>query len=429
MRKDKERGAIVVEATISLTAFVFAIFTILTLVNVYWIQAKMGVALNAASKEISQYSYLYYTFGLDKYDKDLSDGTEDSKLTAQQTIDGVGTMLSSFSGVATSVETLDFDGMVASIESGTTAVDDLVTMYADKLADDPKGFIMGMGKMAASEVKEEVKVFLGQALAKAFMKKNLKSFPSDDADAFLKRYRVVDGLAGLDFDYTALMAYGTSNQIQLCVTYDVSLIKLLNTDFTFKFRQVSKTTAWGNGISLIKPEQNDPDVVAATTSTVWDNPSATERGKIIVLEEKKNYTYTSSGHGYHAFNNAGGKNEFVTITSTNAQDVSGIKKRLKDSYDNTQSKVSKLDSTISVQDSSGATVDLASNKDTRTYKMVLVVPANSDMTVVNQAVNQFKSSHPGVEVEVNTDYGSPTPKPDPEPEGDAPGGDAPGGGS
>lgn len=28
MRKDNERGAIVVEATISLTAFVFAIFTI-----------------------------------------------------------------------------------------------------------------------------------------------------------------------------------------------------------------------------------------------------------------------------------------------------------------------------------------------------------------------------------------------------------------
>lgn len=43
MRKENERGAIVVEATLSLTAFVFAIFTILTLVNVYYIQAKMSV--------------------------------------------------------------------------------------------------------------------------------------------------------------------------------------------------------------------------------------------------------------------------------------------------------------------------------------------------------------------------------------------------
>ena len=79
MRKDNERGAIVVEATLSLTAFVFTIFTILTLVNVYFIQAKMSVALNAASKEISQYSYLYYALCINEYDANLSEGTEDSK--------------------------------------------------------------------------------------------------------------------------------------------------------------------------------------------------------------------------------------------------------------------------------------------------------------------------------------------------------------
>ena len=311
MRKENERGAIVVEATLSLTAFVFTIFTILTLVNVYFIQAKMSVALNAASKEISQYSYLYYALGINEYDANLSEGTEDSKLTAEQTIDGVGTLLDSFSGAQNSIDTGDFDQLVASIESGVTSVDSLVTMYADKLADDPKGFILGMGKMAASELKEEVKVVLGQVLAKTFMQKNLMAYQGDDPDAFLKRYRVVDGMAGLDFDYTSLMAYGTSNQIQLCVTYDVSVIKLLNIDFTFTFRQVSKTNAWGNGISLINPEQNDPS--GSTTGTIWDNPSSTERGKIIVLEEKKKYTYTSSGQGFDAYNNAGGKNYQILI--------------------------------------------------------------------------------------------------------------------
>lgn len=417
MRKDNERGAIVVEATLSLTAFVFTIFTILTLVNVYFIQAKMSVALNAASKEISQYSYLYYALDINEYDANLSEGTEDSKLTAEQTIDGVGTLMNSFSGAQNSIDTGDFDQLVASIESGVTSVDSLVTMYADKLADDPKGFILGMGKMAASELKEEVKVVLGQVLAKTFMQKNLMAYQGDDPDAFLKRYRVVDGMAGLDFDYTSLMAYGTSNQIQLCVTYDVSVIKLLNIDFTFTFRQVSKTNAWGNGISLINPEQNDPS--GSTTGTIWDNPSSTERGKIIVLEEKKKYTYTSSGQGFDAYNNAGGKNEFVTIMSVDTtlssyQSASGIKNVLNSNYTKMEDNVSKLDGTINVQNKSGATVPITSNKDTRTYKVVLVVPANSDMTVVNQAVNEFKSSHPGVTVDINTDYGSPTPKEDTE---------------
>lgn len=417
MRKENERGAIVVEATLSLTAFVFAIFTILTLVNVYYIQAKMSVALNAATKEISQYSYLYYALGINEYDADLSNGTEDSKKTAEDTIDGVGSMLNSLSGAQNSIDTGDFDQLVASIESGVTSVDSLVTMYADKLADDPKGFILGMGKMAASELKEEVKVVLGQVLAKTFMQKNLMAHKDDDADAFLKRYRVVNGMAGLDFNYTTLMAYGTSNQIQLCVTYDVSVIKLLNVDFKFTFRQVSKTSAWGNGISLISPEQNDPST--STKSTVWDNPSSTERGKIIVLEEKKKYTYTSSGQGFDAYNNAGGKNEFVTIMSVDTtlasyQDAKGIKNTLNSNYTKMETSVSSLDETINVQNKSGATVPLTSNKGTRTYKIVLVIPANSDMTVVNQAVNEFKSSHPGVSVEINKEYGSPTPKEDTE---------------
>lgn len=252
MRKDKERGAIVVEATISLTAFVFAIFTILSLVNIYYIQAKMSIALNSAAKEISQYSYLYYKFNIDDVEADLYDeDAQDARATAEDTIDGVGALMESLSNAESDLNSGDFDALVADIESGAESVDSLVTMYADKLADDPKGFIIGMGKMAGNELKEEVKVILGQVLAKTFMQKNLKANENDDPDAFLKRYRVVDGMDGLDFNYTALMAYGTSDQIQLVVTYDVQVIKLLNLDFKFTFRQCAQTTAWGNGVSKI----------------------------------------------------------------------------------------------------------------------------------------------------------------------------------
>lgn len=62
MKRKREKGAIVIEATISLTVFIFAILTILSLVDIAYVQAKMSVALNSAAKEISQYSYLYYKF-------------------------------------------------------------------------------------------------------------------------------------------------------------------------------------------------------------------------------------------------------------------------------------------------------------------------------------------------------------------------------
>lgn len=410
MEKKDERGAIVVEATLSLTAFVFAIFTVLTLVNVYYIQSKMSVALNSATKEISQYSYLYYAFGINEYDKAASQGTEDSKKTAEQTIDCYGSMLNALSGIENSIETNEFDKLLEEIENGTKSVDTLVALYADKLADDPKGFILGMGKMAASELKEEGKAILGQVLAKAFMKKNLKAYENDKADDFLKRYHVVDGIDGLDFNYSTLMAYGTSNQIQLCVTYDVQVIRLLNIDYKFTFRQVAKSNAWGNGVSKINPKQNE-----VSSATIWDNASPMERGKIIVMEEKKNYTYTSSGQGFDAYNNSGGANQFITIMSVDTtkesyKTSSGIKSVLNTNYKNMSEKVTKLDSTINVENQSGATVQLNSNKATRTYKIVLVVPDNSDMNVVNQAVTEFKNLHPDTVVEVNSKYGSPTPK-------------------
>ena len=55
-----EHGAIVVEATIAFSAFIFLIFIVYSIVDICYIQAKMGIALNESAIDMSQYSYLYY---------------------------------------------------------------------------------------------------------------------------------------------------------------------------------------------------------------------------------------------------------------------------------------------------------------------------------------------------------------------------------
>ena len=405
----KEKGAIVVEATIALTAFIFAIFTILSIVNICFIQAKVGVSLNTAAKEISQYSYLYYAFGVDGLDSKLSEGTEDSKQLAQDTIDGVGTFMDSLASAGSSAQSGDFDAMISAVESGADNVDSLITQYADRLKDDPKGFIIGMGKMAGNELKEEAKVILAQILAKTFMQKNLMSDARDDPDAYLKRYKVVDGMDGLDFNYTTFLANGSSNEIQLVCTYDIQVIKLLGIDFNFKIRQCSKTTAWGNGISILSPQ----DTSSSTTSTdnIWQLPSYTERGQYIVAKEKDAYTYVSSGQGFDAYNNANGKNEFVTITSIDTtlstyQSSNGIKNRLSTVYNATDGKVSKLGNEVEVQNQSGGTTTVTSDPNTRTYQIVLVVPDDADLSIVQAGVDAFKAQHPDTNVVIKQGYGS-----------------------
>lgn len=411
MRKGKERGTIVVEATISLTAFVFMIFTILSIVNICFVQAKIGVSLNTAAKEISQYSYLYYALGVDRLDAKINEGTEASKQLAKDTIDGVGTFMDSLDSAGSAAASGDFETMINSINTGAGSADSLITQYADALKDDPKGFIMGMGKMAVSELEGEGKALLAQILAKAFMQKNLMSNASDDADAFLKRHHVVDGMDGLNFNYTTFLAHGKSNEIQLVVTYDVEVIKLLGIDFKFTIRQCSKTTAWGNGISILEPQQN---AAVSPGENVW-SLGPTDRGKKIVASEKEKYTYVDTGHGFDAYNNEDGKNEFITVTSidtgTPSYDTADeIKRRLAAEYKKMTDGVGKLGETITVTDQNGTPVTVTSPQQTRTYRVVLVVPDDAPLSMVAEAVNAFKASHPGVEVSVRQGYGSPPEK-------------------
>lgn len=418
MRKNRERGAIVVEATISLTAFVFVLFTILSLVNICYIQAKMAMALNSATKEISQYSYLYYKLGIDEAEKSLDEGTSDAKDLATGTIDTVGIFVDAISGVPETDTQAEFEALTQQLDNGVSSADSLIQTYGDKLADDPKGFLLGMGKMALNEGKETLKSkFFAQVIGKAFMKKNLKAYKDDDPDEFLKRHGIVDGLSGLDFDYSAFMAYGTSNQIQMVVTYDVKVIQLLNIDYSFKFRQCAKTTAWGNGISLIEPEKST--VVEKTN--IWNNPSIVDRGKTLVLEETKDCDYLAPPKkGYDAYDAT--KNEFTSVisidtvtTKTNTADK--IRYRFNTARNEMQSAVGSLDETITVEDkASGNMVTLESPKETRTYRIIVVVPDNADLSEVQAAKEKFESLNDNVIIEIRQGHGDSVKKEESTPE-------------
>ena len=411
MKRNRERGAIVIEATISLTAFVFVIFTLLMVVNIYYIQSKISVALNTAAKELSEYSFLYFKVGLAKVDSAVSEDTEEARGDARKTIDGLAAMNNAINGAGNSLENLDFDGFMDNVNNGIDAGSSMYDMYSQKLSEDPSGFIGGMALMGADELLEEGKsALMGGIIGKAFMQKNLSSGKGDTPDAFLRRYRVIDGLNGLDFNYTTYLPGGTSSYIQLVCSYDVRVIKLLNIDFKFHFRQAAMTNTWATGISLIHKETN----VSSESASIWDHGSSVTRHDYIRNQERKDYPYIATDQGFDAYNNNDGKNEFMSVLPLDLPKEGGeqedIAARLNALYTHMEQSVSKLDKEIDVQDQSGKTHTIESDPDTRTYSIVIVVPDNASQEAVNKAVEQFKKDHPEVNVEVKTGYGSPTPE-------------------
>lgn len=70
MRKEaKERGSVIVEASIILPIFTIVMFFLINIINLYLVHNRIQFALNAVAKEISGYSYLYEITG-------LNDGTK-----------------------------------------------------------------------------------------------------------------------------------------------------------------------------------------------------------------------------------------------------------------------------------------------------------------------------------------------------------------
>lgn len=250
IRKAKdESGAIIIEAIIALTVYIFTIFTILSIVDICYTQARISIALNSAARDLSKYSYLYYKFNGDQFQQDVGAAAGDSKEMSKNIIVGSGNFINELTGMQ---DVQDLDGLEAQlgeIEESGDALSDSISTMADSFADDPSGFMKAMGLMVLNEGIDEGKNLIGQAMGKAFMKKNLKAFEGDDPDAFLKRHGIEDGMDGLSFEGTSFMVGEEDDEIILSVTYEIKVIQLLNVDHSFRIWQTAKTTAWGNGVS------------------------------------------------------------------------------------------------------------------------------------------------------------------------------------
>ncbi len=377
-KKNRQRGAIIVEATIALSAFIFAMFTIYSVIDICYVQSKMAVAVNAAAKEMSQYAYLYSTLGLDK-------NMSGSGGKSLELMEGLGTVMENISGGASVIS------------------EDLGEMFS------------GAGAAASGDsASEYIKNGVGMGLAKKLVEKNLVTYEGDTADAFLRRNRVVDGLDGLDFTYTAFLTDADQDEVDIIVSYDVQVIKLLNLDFEFSFMQRATTKAWNHATKAGSGGSGGSST--QSSETIWET-GALSRGKEIVNKEKSNYTYTSDSNGFHAYNSNG--NEFVRIRSINtfeetysdsATGQSALKNTLNSSFNDMYKNVSKLDEPITVNDSSGKNVQLGSDPDSRNYKIVLVVPDDADMTTVDAAISAFEAEQKAkgntVTVQVKTGYGN-----------------------
>ena len=354
----KNQVVITVEATLTLTAFMFFFMMLYDLLTVCITQAKVAEALNNTAKEFSQYSYIIGVTGLDKSVGQLQENANTKKEDVNNTISNIASLYeatqnvgkdmkgavantdtSDLSSIAASVQTM-YDSVKSNADQSKEQIDNLKETVST-IAEDPKKFIFGIGQLIMSEGLEIFKSqLIVDPLARGMMKKHLmtsKGQSNEDLEQILQGMRIVPGsrfgktsyINGIDFSHSTLFPYG-SDEITIVAEYKIKIIPLLPVNLEYSVKQKASTKGWlhGDGQVLKVDESSGKSTVKdestptqyTNTDSVWNGTDPTEINKLIRnmgISDYKTQGYENlSGSTYAQLYNSE-TNTFVMISSSN----------------------------------------------------------------------------------------------------------------
>ena len=221
-RLREQRGAIVIEATISLSVFIFAMFTLLSIAQIAYTQAKVSLAVDNSAKEISQYMHIYYAAQMDKPFTGKGGQSSGVFTEAGDVITQVGKFLTKVQNITSRIPGKDAERVNS------------IIAYSGQL------YTEGGQALSGDSLTDIAKNLAGKGLASVVVKSHLKDWPNDTAEAFLKRNHIGQFEIG-DVNF---LEEGSKN-VFIGVKYKIKVIELLKIDFSFNMSHFAYTQAWG----------------------------------------------------------------------------------------------------------------------------------------------------------------------------------------
>lgn len=199
-RLKSEHGAIIVEATISLSTFIFAMYLLLSVIQMAYVQERMAVGLDRTAKEMAEFKHIWFAMGL------------------AETFSAEGGKSSNYANEAA--------GMLKKI--GNMVGSDMITNAGNALEGD------SLTALAAKGV--------GIELANVLFKKNVvpdSKGKAGDFKGFLARHKIT----GCSLERSKVL----KEQVFLRVDYDIEFVPLLNIKIKFHVSHCSYARAWAGG--------------------------------------------------------------------------------------------------------------------------------------------------------------------------------------
>ena len=242
-----ENGYIVVETIGAFIPFLLLIISILSLINIVTVQARVHYALTQAANTFSMYSYTLEVLGIADKLTALDNKASRVASEANDMRDDINSVLSgidSLSGLMTSV-------------SNSGAVIERAFGWGEEIAGDPKGALQLLMNYGLDELRNKVFEEMARPLVGRYLANGEMS-----GDEYLRRAGVVnthtgeEGLEALEFYQFSNLGIGNSvlidanGNVKLVVEYEIEYtFGGLRLPFrpTLRITQTAATKAWLNG--------------------------------------------------------------------------------------------------------------------------------------------------------------------------------------
>ena len=238
-------GYIVVETIGSFIPFVLLMVSILSLVNIVTLQARIHYSLTQSANALSMYSYTLHAAGVAQY-------LMKSEHIANEVVEGSRALKNDISAVVDGINQLSFSDVAEHGEAVTNRVINL----GEGIIDDPKKMMeilleFGLSEGRSALFEELVRPLVGRFLSNAKV----------SGDDYLKKVNVIGGLNGLDFyEFTLfdLSAVQPHNSVLIDHHGDIKLTVKYEVEYKFgalplpfepklKITQTVRTKAWLGG--------------------------------------------------------------------------------------------------------------------------------------------------------------------------------------
>ncbi len=294
----RQSGSISIEATVALTAYIFVIISILSIINICRAQMIISVAVDQTAKEMSQYAYFYDISGVGTITGQLDKEGKDAKKQTNELINYTKAMTNSLQGMSNGVKQTagDVKSTYASLQSSTSFDDafDTVQQAAEKIGKDEndikqnaaafksaadqfeasvknmdvESYMRSLGSLAASGgIHATLSRLICAPLAKSLMTKHLAGYAGDGvsgsdwdkADIALKKLGLTNGMDDLNFRMSEMFSATEPKQIHLVCYYTVpmSTVIAIPGDKHLVFCKQAVTNAWLSGFKAEQQKEEN----------------------------------------------------------------------------------------------------------------------------------------------------------------------------